>query len=138
MSDNLASDFARLLSAQPGSPFGTINPPDPDIYSGSYPGGPNIPDSIIAILILPGQEPVSTMGGVKQETYNLQTLIRGVNQASTSAKAMELWRFLNRFRGTVEGRFITAIVARHMPFPLGPDENGRLQWSCNYDVWRRV
>lgn len=130
MSENVASDVARLLAAEG---FGVLTTPA-TIYANTYPA---TPDNIIAVHAMPGGNLEDTFGGVKQRTYNLQTLVRNSSQTPGATTAHAVWTFLNRFRGTIEDWHCSAILAGSPPFSIGRDENDRWQWSCNYRLWRR-
>lgn len=131
MSDNVASDVARRLADEG---FGSITPPEPTIYANTYPPDP---DELIAVHHSTGFDPEEAMGTTVMEVYNLQVLVRALTATAAVNMSMDLWRFLHRFRGTIEGVHYPAIWARSMPFPLGRDENKRWQWTCNYIARRR-
>lgn len=130
MSDNPASDVARRLADEG---FGTVTGNTPTITANTYPETPN---DIVAVHATTGFDPEETFGGTDQYVYNLSVLVRGSTQSAVATKAMDIWRFLHRFKGVIEGVNVKVIWARSMPFPLGRDENNRWQWSCNY-VYRR-
>lgn len=132
MSDNIASDFARLLAA---NGFGSIASPSPTIVSNVL---PHTPDNLIAVYVRPGEGAEDTFGGTDHGVFGLQTIIRDLGQNTACTKAKNVWLFLHRFKGTVEGVPIKVVWAKGVPIPLGQDENSRWQWSNNFTVRRQL
>lgn len=106
-----------------------------DIYGGRYPSSP---DNLIAIFEQSPFPTVDSFGGLKQVVHNLQVLVRNKKYTDAETKAKAVFAVLHRFRGVLDGVQYDSIWARSVPFSIGPDENNRSQWSCNYIVRKAV
>lgn len=94
---------------------------------------PNAPDTMIGLYDATGFEPERTMGRLI-EVVNLHVLVRAVKAVDAETLAHRCFNILDTFKGTLLGVEYYGIMARTKPFSIGPDENSRMRYSCNYRV----
>lgn len=95
---------------------------------------PNAPDTMIGLYDATGFEAERAMGRIAAEVANLQTLVRAPKAVDAETLAYRCFNILDTFVGTLLGVAYYGIMARTKPFSIGPDENGRMQYSCNYRI----
>lgn len=124
---DLANDIGDLLQANGLGVKGT------DMFGNNMPASP---DNMIGIYESTGFEPQRTMTRIASEVLNLQIIVRNTSAASGRTKMRAIFAVLDRFKGMIGTTEYLSIMARHMPFPIGADENRRERQSCNFIVNR--
>lgn len=73
------------------------------------------------------------------ERPSFQVVVRDTGYANARSKANDIWKLLSKQRNTLlSGVKYLSIRPVQSPFPLGPDENERIQIITNYAVVREV
>lgn len=99
--------------------FGHIYPPRPD-------------DVIVLTQIRPG-DAIRTMSKTLDHVVEPFTVtVRNTSPTLAYTKAWAIFTLLDNFTGLLSGINYRLIVGRGVPFNVGPDENNRLRWSCDY------
>jgi len=124
---DLANDIGDLLQ------INGLGTKSTDMFGNNMPASP---DNMIGIYESTGFEPQRVMGSIAAEVLNLQIIVRNTNPINGRAKMRAIFNVLDRFKGTIGATVYLSILARHMPFPIGADENRRERWSCNFIVHR--
>lgn len=122
---SIQEDLARWIADQTDLTFSDTNA---TIFVDRQ---PSAPDNAVSVM---------GAGGVESDTHNydkpsLQILIRGgSNPTWALAKWEEIFGLINRLRNTwitATTYVVSAIPTQTGPVPLGPDDNGRLEYSMN-------
>ena len=126
---------ALLLAGRPAYGIPSVGP-FPGITGVAIYGGtmPNLPDEMIGLYDSTAFEPERTMGGIAQEAINLQVLVRAPKSVDAETYARMCFNILDAYSGVLLGVPYFGIFARSVPFAIGPDENRRYRYSCNYRV----
>lgn len=99
---------------------------------------PDSPDSAVMIMPVPGRKPNVKRG---YDSPSLQIKVRDRSIRSGEARATSIFDALQGLRtitldegGTDELRLLDCQAVHSGPAYLGPDENGRHEWSLNFDL----
>lgn len=96
---------------------------------------PNTPDTLISLYDQSAFEPERAFHiGVVWEVRNLQILTRDFDPLTAEQLANQCFDILDNFVGVLLTVSYAAIIGRQVPFGIGPDENRRYRFSCNYRV----
>ena len=101
----------------------------------------NVADASVVITETGGSEPGYVHEAIEASTErpSFQVIVRDSDYANARSKANSIWKLLSRQRNTLlSGSKYLSIRPIQSPFPLGGDENERLQIIANYAVVREV
>ena len=104
---------------------------------------PDKPDVCTALLLNPGDDPISVMtrtaGKPPVERPSITVLCRGKKNDHDvpHTKAESIYAVINNVVDTsLSGTRYLSIEARQPPFAVGRDENGRSLIGFNVDIWK--
>ena len=128
----ILDDAADLLSS------GGIGTVGTNLFKGIM---PDIPDACVAVFETGGLPPVhamaSAVGQAVVERPRIQVLCRAAqyDYATARTKAHDVYKLLDGLPARdINGTAYKWIAAVQSPFFIGPDANGRVLISCNFDV----
>ncbi len=101
----------------------------------------NVADASVVITETGGSGPgyVHETAQASTESPSFQVIVRDNDYGNARSKADSIWKLLSRQRNTLlSGSKYLSIRPIQSPFPLGKDENERLQIIANYAVVKEV
>ena len=127
----MLEDLSTYLAAQGIGTEGT------DLFIGAM---PDSPDACVAIYQYSGLTPIKAMGiaagGYVFERPRVNVRVRSTTFVAGQAKAQDVFDKLGGYSNDgVPG--IVFVDALQSPFQLGPDENNRQLFGCNFEVVKR-
>lgn len=131
----MLEDAATLLMAGRPAYGNPVRGPFPGVTA-SIQGGTmgDTPDIKIGLYDSTGFEPERAMGRIALDVRNLQVLVRHPDAVDGEALAILCFDILDQYVGTLNSTRYASILGRTMPFAIGPDENRRFRFSCNFKV----
>lgn len=101
-----------------------------DLFGGLI---PKTPDDLIAITQpYPGNSVLAMAKTLDHVEEPFTVTVRNTDADAGYTKAWAVFNALNNFTGTISSVRYLLILGRGIPFDLGPDENERFRWSCDY------
>lgn len=101
-----------------------------NMFGGLVPG---TPDNLIAITQpRPGESILAMAKTLDHVSEPFTVTSRHTSSSAGYAKAWEVYNALNNFTGYINSIRYLLILGRGIPFDIGPDQNQRYRWSCDY------
>jgi len=102
-----------------------------DIFLGQLPASP---DNVVALFEYAGYPPWLKLSC---ERPGLQVRVRSTHYTTGRTKIEKVTQVLHGVtEQTINGVRYVIIQAEQSPFPLGRDENGRIEWAVNFTVMK--
>lgn len=137
----LISDIAEMLH---NASVGTFTPSNYSGYTGHCDTNtiylnnmPQAPDELIAIYDTGGE---GSNFGLPDTKRSIQVLTRSKSAQNCYTKIWQVWTLLinhEDYGFTVHNGRKMKFSAPSTPVSIGKDENGRFEYSANFDVWTK-